>query len=96
MCIVHQDGKTALMHASDEGHKDVVQLLLNYAAGVDIKSNVSIIYTIDCMYLFIYESMYESMNGDICVCMTSIYTCVRMYLRIHEYIYTYLCMYEYS
>ena len=48
--------------------------------------------------------MYESMNGDICVCMTSIYTCVRMYLRIHEqiciYIYVYVCMnirkYEHS
>ena len=45
------------------------------------------------MYICIYESMYESMNGDICVCMTSVYICIFAYMN--QYMYTYLCIYIY-
>ena len=76
ICIVYQcDGWTALILASKNGHKEVVQLLLDHGAGIDIKTNVSIIYTIDCMYIYVYiyiyiylyVCMYESINGDIYV-----------------------------
>ena len=65
ICIVYQgDEWTALMWASYNGHKEVVQLLLDHGAGIDIKSNVSIIYTIDCMYIYVwfYVYLYEYME----------------------------------
>ena len=53
ICIVYQGGRTALMKASEEGRKEVVELLLDHGADRDIQNQkeVSIIYTIACMYV---------------------------------------------
>ena len=61
ICIVYQDyARTALMWASNDGHKEVVQLLLDHGAGIDIQDRVSIVFTIVCIYVYIY--MYICMN----------------------------------
>ena len=51
ICIVYQGGHTALMYASANGRKEVVQLLLDHGAGIGIRDNVSTIYMIECMYI---------------------------------------------
>ena len=68
--IIYQDGATALIYASNKGQKEVVQLLLDHVAGIDIKSKVSILYTIVCMYV----CMYRWMNEDTYVCMLRVCT----------------------
>ena len=40
LCLIPQDGWSALMLASDSGHTEVVQLLLSSGAKVDLQSKV--------------------------------------------------------
>ena len=54
ICIVYQNGKTALMWASEKGREDMAQFLLDHGAGIDIQDNVSILYTIVCIYVYLY------------------------------------------
>ena len=56
ICIVYQDGHTALMYASQNGHKEFVKLLLDHGADTNMQDNVSVtpmIYMIDvfCVYV---------------------------------------------
>ena len=44
LCIIYQDGHTALMHASQDGHMEVVKLLLDHGANKDLQDNVCISY----------------------------------------------------
>ena len=37
-----QNGNTPLMTASQEGHKDIVEVLLNHGAEVDLPNKVSV------------------------------------------------------
>ena len=42
ICLVYQDGNTALMWASYNGHKEMAKLLLDHGANINIKDKVSI------------------------------------------------------
>ena len=56
MCIVYQDGHTALMRASMNGDRGVVKLLLGHGADPNMQDNVSvtdIIYMSDVFVLYV-------------------------------------------
>ena len=60
ICIVYQDGCTALMWASQNGHKEVVKLLLGHGADTNMRdrlvSVIDMIYMSDmsvCIYVYI-------------------------------------------
>ena len=44
-----QDGFTPLIVASQEGHKDIVEVLLNHGAEMDLPQKVSV--CVSCSYL---------------------------------------------
>ena len=44
-----QDGDTPLIHASHDGHKGIVEVLLNHGAEVDLPDQVSV--CVSCSYL---------------------------------------------
>ena len=44
-----QDGATPLILASQEGHKDIVEVLLNHGAEVDLPNKVSV--CVSCSHL---------------------------------------------
>ena len=47
LCIIYQDGSTALMYASRNGHREVVKLLLDHGADKDLQDKeVGIIYVV--------------------------------------------------
>ena len=50
LCIIYQDGWTALMLASQQGHKEVAKLLIDHGANKDIQNKVSVIYVVSCMH----------------------------------------------
>ena len=39
-----QEGMTPLLFAAEEGHANVVELLLTHKAGCNVKANVSLIF----------------------------------------------------
>ena len=45
--LAYQDGWTALILASSNGHKEVAKLLVDHGADVNIKENVSIYHPCD-------------------------------------------------
>ena len=51
-----QDGYTALMHASKEGHLPVVEYLVQQGAAIDIqnkvKNSISSMYYLGCLLLY--------------------------------------------
>ena len=59
--IVYQEGRTALLRASDKGHMDIAKYLVDMKAGLDIQNKVSIccvhaqMYV--CLYLYLYVCM---------------------------------------
>ena len=70
ICIVYQYGYTALMVASRNGHKEVVKLLLDHGADINMQDNVSVIdmiYMSDmsvciCMYIGLSDQFYISLS----------------------------------
>ena len=50
--VLHQDGKTALIHAAYGGHAETVTLLLDRGADINHKDNVS--YCDACMIVLLY------------------------------------------
>ena len=68
ICIVYQDyARTALMWASNDGRKEMVQLLLDHGADIDMLG-VSIIYTTVCIAMCMYGSVYMYEWGYMCLC----------------------------
>ena len=48
--LLQQDGRTALHHASSEGHTDVVEVLLNHNADIDVVTKVIYIMRMIVVY----------------------------------------------
>ena len=63
LCIICQYGNTALIGASRNGHKEVVQLLLDHGADKDVQTKVSFIYVVSLMYVCMYVRMVVFMHG---------------------------------
>ena len=42
LCSSHQNGRSSLMRASENGHEEVVRMLLSAGANVDLQDEVSI------------------------------------------------------
>ena len=57
LCIIYQNGWTALIRATSNGHKEVVKLLLDHGADKDLQRKVSIIYVVSCMYVWMVVFM---------------------------------------
>jgi len=74
ICIVYQDVFTALMGASQNGHKEVVKLLLDHGAVTNMQRNVSVIdmicmsdtsvciYVCICMSIGLSDQFYISLS----------------------------------
>ena len=72
ICIVYQDGWTALMIASEKGHKEVVKLLLDHGANINMQNKVSVtdmIYMRDVYVMYVYVCVYDCMINFMFVCL---------------------------
>ena len=93
LCIIYQDGWTALIFASQDGHKEVVKLLLDHGANKDLQSKVSIIYVVSCMYVCMNVCMYVWINGCLDACKiidTSTHTYIHIYIHTHTHMYMFV------
>ena len=89
--LVYQDGKTALIWASYNGHEDIAIALAEKGADLNIKDNVS-----DC-YLCVYDGGDDDDDDDAGVSATLITAiCVYVYVYVYGYvcIYVSVCIYE--
>jgi len=74
ICTIYQEGYTALIKASINGQKEVVELLLDHGADTNMQDNVSVIdmiYMSDvsvcicvciCMYIGLSDQLYISLS----------------------------------
>jgi len=70
ICIIYQEGYTALIKASRDGHKEVVELLLDHGADTNMQDNVSVIDMINmsdvsvciCMCIGLSDQFYVSLS----------------------------------
>ena len=72
ICIVYQDGRTALMWASENGDKEVVKLLLDHGADTNLKDKVSVtdmIYMRDVYDMYVNICVYDCMINTMFVCL---------------------------
>ena len=72
ICIVYQDGYTALIWASYNGHKEVVKLLLDHEADINMQDEVSVtdmIYMRDVYVMYVYVCVYDCMINFMFVCL---------------------------
>ena len=94
LCIIYQDGWTALMYASRKGHMEVVKLLLDHGANKDLQDEVRIIYVV--FYVCMYVCMYGWMDGWMDVSMNVkrlIHPHTRKHTYTYIYSYVYMCIY---
>ena len=60
------------MQASGNGHKEVVKLLLDHGADINIQNNVSVtdmIYMRDVYVMYVYVCVYDCMINFMFVCL---------------------------
>ena len=60
------------MYASSNGHKEVVKLLLDHEADINIQDNVSVtdmIYMRDVYVMYVYVCVYDCMINFMFVCL---------------------------
>ena len=60
------------MWASDNGHKEVVKLLLDHGADINMQRNVSVtdmIYMRDVYVMYVYVCVYDCMINVMIVCL---------------------------
>ena len=72
ICIVYQYGYTALIWASDYGYKEVVKLLLDHGADINMQDEVSVtdmIYMRDVYVMYVYVCVYDCMINFMFVCL---------------------------
>ena len=66
VCFVYQDGKTALIVASSNGHTDIAKYLVDTKAGLDIQNKVSMNCVHAQMYVYLYVGIYMSACSSPC------------------------------
>ena len=68
--MYEQYGNTALMYASESGHKDMAALLVTNAADMNIRNKVSHyrrMYVYVSVYMYVYLCMYVCMYVYLCM-----------------------------